>query len=229
MRGFVMLTSSNAGTSGRLLDLRLMDEKLIQVQGHLETLVLDTDGGEIQTIYHHADGPKAVIWVGGAGGGLDGPAQGLYPRISEILVRSGISSLRMNYRVPNDLTDCTIDILLCTEYLNKFRNKKSIILAGHSFGGAVVISASVFHPAIKGIIAISSQTYGTSLAGKITPRSLLLVHGIEDEILPADCSKSIYKRARNPKKLILYPGAKHGLDEVIPDLDRDLVSWIKEI
>ncbi|WP_176132907.1 alpha/beta hydrolase [Hymenobacter sp. CRA2] len=57
---------------------------------------------------------------------------------------------------------------------------------------------------------------------------MLLVHGTADEILPDDCSRNIYQRAREPKELRLYPGCRHGLDECRQQVDGDVVAWLTQ-
>lgn len=81
-------------------------------------LVLQTNVGNITTRYYSAEGTDAVVlWVGGAGGGLDGPAGGLYPRLAGQLTGQGIASLRLHYRNLNDLEHCVIDALVGVECL----------------------------------------------------------------------------------------------------------------
>jgi hypothetical protein len=67
-----------------------------------EEVLLRTDRGDIQTIWHHAPGAQhGVIWVGGARGGFDRPGQDAYARLADVLRRDHISSLRLCYRHPN--------------------------------------------------------------------------------------------------------------------------------
>ena len=198
------------------------------VQG-IATLRFHTDGGTFDGRFHEApEGRAAVIWLGGASGGLDGPAGGLYPRLAERLVRSRIASLRLDYRLPNELDACALDILTGVVYLESL-GRPRVALVGHSFGGAVAITAGVETREVVAVAALSSQTYGTGAISYLSPRPLLLMHGTEDEILPADCSKDLYNRARQPKELLLYPGCRHGLDECRDDVDRDLLAWLKKV
>jgi fermentation-respiration switch protein FrsA (DUF1100 family) len=80
-----------------------------------------------------------------------------------------------------------------------------------------------------GVVAMSSQSAGTSAVGSLAPRPLLLLHGTADEILPDACSRDIHARAAEPKALRLYPGCRHGLDECRDELDRDLTAWIHTV
>ena len=43
--------------------------------------------------------------------------------------------------------------------------------------------------------------------------SILLIHGTDDDVLPPICSSYVYNKASNPKHIILFEGAKHGLEE----------------
>ena len=104
----------------------------------------------------------------------------------------------------------------------------SIALVGHSFGGAVVISAAPLSPVVTAVVSLSSQTYGARNAGLVSPRPLLLVHGEADTRLPPQSSRAIYIWAKEPKELILYPDAGHGLRECKEELDALLARWLVE-
>jgi len=200
---------------------------LHQVVEGVEELTLQTNVGDIVALLHPAlEGAPTVVWVGGAGGGLDGPAWGMYPRLAGRLAAEGIASLRLHYRRPNHLEDCVADTLLGAAYLVQQRGYRRVALVGHSFGGAVVISAGALGDDITAVVAMSSQTYGTDLAPQISPRPLLLLHGTADEILSHRCSENIYARARQPKELLLYNGCRHGLDECREQVDEAVTSWL---
>ena len=191
----------------------------------VEHLNLKTDTGDIVCRLHPAEGDAAVIWVGGAGGGLDGPGGGLYPRLAGQLLPHGIASLRLHYRRPNDLLACVLDVLLGVAYLDT-RGWTRVTLAGHSFGGAVVIAAGAVGEQVVSVAALSSQTYGADAVADLSPRPVLFMHGTEDEVLPERCSRDLFRRAHEPKQIRLYPGCRHGLDECRDAVDHDLLEWI---
>jgi len=194
-----------------------------------ERLALHTDAGTITCRLHDAQGgDAAVLWVFGGGGGLGGPAGGLYPRLARQLVGDRVASLEVAYRRPRDLAASVADVLTGVGYLGTF-GRLRIALVGHSFGGAVVITAGAASTAVIAVAALSSQSRGTEPADRLSPRPLLLAHGTADEILPDSSSRDIYARAREPKRLVLYPGCRHGLDECREDLDRDLLGWLREV
>jgi alpha-beta hydrolase superfamily lysophospholipase len=193
----------------------------------IEELTLHTNAGNITARLHPAAaGSAAVVWVGGSGGGLDGPAWGMYPRLAGQLAAQGIASLRLHYRHPNELEQCVADTMLAVQYLVQQLGYGGVALVGHSFGGAVVISAGALSEEVTTVVAMSSQTYGTTLAPQVSPRPLLLVHGTADEILSDVCSRDIYARANEPKELRLFNGCRHGLDECRDQVDQVVVEWL---
>ena len=164
----------------------------------------------------------------GAGGGLGGPAGGLYTRLGQQLRPRGVASLEVAYRHPGRLGECVQDVLLGLAWLAG-EGRRRVALVGHSFGGAVVITAGAASEAVIAVAALSSQARGTEAAAALSPRPLMVMHGMDDEILPDACSRDIYERARQPKELILYPGCRHGLDQCREELDRDLAGWLERV
>ena len=187
-----------------------------------------TSRGSFNAILHRApDTDRAVIWVCGASGGFGGPGPGTYARMAEKFVGEGITSLRLDYRQPNDVFECAMDLLAGVAYL-KSSDHKPVVVVGHSFGGAVVIAAGANSAHIKGVVALSPQTYGAGMAGQVAPRRLLVVHGKADTRLAFSCGQQIYDMAREPKELVLYEGAEHRLEECRDDLEELLCKWIPE-
>ena len=189
-------------------------------------ITLHTSRGDIAGVLHAREGlTAAVVWVGGASGGLDGPADAIYPALGEALVKEGVASLRLDYRAPNHLVECTLDALAGVSFLGGI-GAESLGLVGHSFGGAVAIAAGVHSPSVKAVAALSSQTYGATDVALLAPRPLLLVHGLEDTRLPPACSEQIFRWARQPKDLVLIPGAGHGLRQCRQQLFDLLKGWL---
>jgi alpha-beta hydrolase superfamily lysophospholipase len=191
-----------------------------------EGIAIRTNRGDIPGILHQAqDSRLAVIWVYGARGGYGGPGGGTYTRLAEQFVTQGITSLRLDYRKPNHLPECVLDLLAGVAFF-KGLEYHPVVVVGHSFGGAVVISAGAGSTHVKGVVCLSSQTYGADQAPLVSPRPLLLVHGKADTRLPFYCSQQIYDHAREPKQLVLYEGAEHRLDECKDELEQLLSDWI---
>jgi alpha/beta superfamily hydrolase len=194
-------------------------------------IVIKTTRGEIEGVLHVCEGePAAAIYVGGALGGLDGPASGIYRRLSiELAGRTdggGLTGLRLNYRQPGEFEECVLDTLAGVSFLRGV-GAKSVVLIGHSFGGAVAIKAGGLSDAVRGVAALSSQLYGTRSVDRLD-KPLLLVHGTADPVLDAAASKDIHQRAREPKRLVLYEGADHGLVSCAEKLFELLSAWMME-
>jgi hypothetical protein len=221
--------------AGRTAGLKLLDVEAEPAGEGVSAVRLVTGEGTIAGRLH-APAPggdvrargAAVVWVGGAGGGLDGPAGGLYPRLAARLAREGIASLRVDYRRPNDLEACVLDTLAGVAYLGRLGYTR-VALAGHSFGGAVAIEAGAVEDSVVGVAALSSQTAGTERAPELSPKALLLLHGQADTVLPDSCSRYLFKQAGEPKQMILYPGCGHRLDECREDVERDLLGWLRGV
>jgi alpha/beta superfamily hydrolase len=192
------------------------------------SIVIQTDRGDIPCLYHAVSGGKeAVVWVWGYAGGYGGPANDIYKTMAEDLAEDSIASLRVHYRVPGQLEEAIPDTVAGVQFLQQHGYER-IALVGHSFGGAVVISAAPYSDTVVAVVGLSSQTFGATGAAKVAPRALLLVHGTGDRRLPPYCSEQIYLWAQKPKELVLYPDAGHGLRECAEELRALLRRWLNE-
>ena len=190
---------------------------------------INSTRGEINGILHTCEGePGAVIYVGGALGGLDGPADGLYPKLAHELSAPGcLTGLRLHYRQPGEFQECVLDVLGGVSFLRGVGAQR-IALVGHSFGAAVVIKAGELSDAVVGVAALSPQLYGTRTVERLAPRRLLVVHGTADRVLDAEASRDIHARAGEPKRLELYDGAGHSLKSCAEELFELVKSWLVE-
>jgi pimeloyl-ACP methyl ester carboxylesterase len=181
-------------------------------------ILIQTSRGDIPCLFSPCEGePGVALFVGGAMGGFEGPANGMYGRLASSLVSKGMSALRVHYRQPGQFEECVMDVLGALSFLKGIGGGQ-VVLVGHSFGGAVVIKAGELSPQVAAVAALSSQRYGTSTVENLAPRPLLLIHGKEDTVLLPAASEDIYERARQPKRLALIDGAGHGLSECADDL-----------
>ena len=218
-------------TARRTLELTLHGAAREPAPDGTDAVLLSTDRGDVACRLHAPEhgvpehGDAAVLWVFGAGGGLGGPAGGIYARLGRVLVAEGIASLEVAYRRPGDLAECVLDTLLGVAYLGTL-GRRRVVLVGHSFGGAVVITAGAMSDRVIGVAALSSQTAGTGAVAALSPRPLLLAHGAADEVLPPACSQFVYDLAGEPKRLVLLPGARHGLDEAADEVHTTVRDWI---
>ena len=123
-------------------------------------VLLHTTRGDIHILVHNSADPehrttKAILYVWGARGGFDGPANGIYGRLAEDL-KDEITSIRIDYRLPNVMTECVLDTMAGLSFLSA-TGHTDVALVGHSFGGAVVIATAPFSPMVKAVAALSSQ------------------------------------------------------------------------
>ena len=199
------------------------------LQDGYHAITIATSRGRIAARYYPApEARRAAVWVGGVGGDWDTPAQGLYPRLCEELVGEGIASLRVQYRHPTRLEECILDVLAGLHYLET-EGCDTLALIGHSLGGAVVIQAAAASPTVRTVVTLATQSYGADPAAQLGPRcSILLLHGQEDQVLGPVCSAYVYQIAQEPKRLIVYPNADHGLDSVAGEVHQVVRDWVVE-
>ena len=178
--------------------------------------------------FRHYPAPNAVraaLWVPGAIGGWHSPAADLYPRLSREFLPEGIASLQVLYRQAAVLGECVLDLLAGLAYLEG-EGIKAVSMTGHSFGGAVVIQAGAASPLTRTVVTLSTQGNGADAVTRLPDDcSILLVRGTADEILPASSSERVYARAHEPKRLVLYPGANHNLDQVAAEVYDLVHDW----
>ena len=222
------MSEEQAKTVDELISIREVESTDLPDGTTGEGLQFKTSRGDFAAILHRAsNADQGVIWVCGARGGFGGPGPDTYARMAEKFIGEGITSLRLDYRYANDVFECALDLLAGVAFL-KGTGHEPVVVVGHSFGGAVVIAAAANSAHIKGVVALSPQTYGAGMAGQISPRKLLVVHGKADTRLAFACGQQIYDMANEPKQLVLYEGAEHRLEECRDDLEELLGNWIPE-
>jgi dienelactone hydrolase len=157
-------------------------------------------------------------------GGLDGPADKLYARLPALLAPTGVTVLRLEYRTPNNFEECVLDALAGCSFL-KGIGAAAIVLVGHSFGGAVVIRAGELAPLVQAVVSMSTQLYGTQEVDRLA-KPLLLVHGTTDSILSHEASEDVYRRAADPRHIVLFADTGHSLIQAKAEIDTLLADWI---
>ncbi len=161
----------------------------------------------------------AAIFVGGALGGLSGPAGGLYQRVAE---RTG--GIRLHYRQPGELEACVADVLLLADLLLE-RGGGGVALVGHSFGGAVAVGAGVaLGPRCAGVVTLATQAPGCERVDELLA-PILLFHGEDDAILDPLASTLVHGLAGGPKELVLLPGEGHLLSGAAALLDERVTAF----
>jgi pimeloyl-ACP methyl ester carboxylesterase len=190
-------------------------------------VLLATTRGKIRMMLHGVEkAERAVLCLGGAGGGMDGPAL-LYPRLGLELRPLGVTVTRLGYRIPGEMGECVLDAMAGLSFLKGIGHKRAAVI-GHSFGGGVAIATATMNPMAAAVVAISSQLDGAQNVAQLAPRPLLLIHGSADTVLPDESSRLIFERAGEPKTIKLYPGADHGLTQAGDEVFGVVKQWVME-
>jgi fermentation-respiration switch protein FrsA (DUF1100 family) len=199
-------------------------EPQIEIAGARRVL-LGTTRGKIRLILHSVEkAQRAVVCLGGAGGGMDGPAM-LYARLGLEAPQFGYTVMRVGYRIPGEMAECVLDAMAGLSFLKGIGHQRAALI-GHSFGGGVAIATATFSPLAVAVAAISSQLDGAQNVAQLAPRPLLLIHGTADAVLSDESSKMIFERAGEPKALKLFPGADHGLTQVGDEVHELVKEWL---
>jgi dienelactone hydrolase len=193
-------------------------------EGYLAVTAITLRGNLDMRFYEQTNATAAVLMVGDASGNFDSPASNLYPRLAAELGSRGVASLHVNFRNPASFHDSVYDVLTGIDFLAA-RCCSHIGLLGHAFGGAVAISAGALSTEVVTVVALAPQSYGTNAVTELTPRSLLLLHGVEDETFPAAGSKEIFQRAREPKSLH-FVNSGHRFEEASDEVYATVNHWL---
>jgi len=112
---------------------------------------------------------------------------------------------------------------------------KRIAIIGESNGGRFAIIAAALDPDIKGIIGISTSGYNTedeiakirdetlirfyrsidpdAYLEFIPPRKFVMLHSVNDDILPLALAENTFKKAKEPKQFYKVTTGTHGFSE----------------
>lgn len=110
-----------------------------------------------------------------------------------------------------------------------------IAIIGESNGGRFAIIAAALDPDIKGVIGISTSGYDTeaeiskirdetltrfyrsidpdTYLGFIPPRKLVMLHSVNDNIIPIDLAKNTFNKTKEPKQFYEVTTGAHGFSE----------------
>lgn len=114
-------------------------------------------------------------------------------------------------------------------------DSKKTAIYGESNGGRFAIIAAALDPDIKGVIGISTSGYDTesqiagisdetlirfyrsidpeTYLGLIPPRKFVMLHSVNDSIIPIDLAKNTFKKAQEPKRFYEVITGTHGFSE----------------
>lgn len=196
---------------------------------NVSTLEITTADGTIVCIRHTPPGanhdagvPFTPIFLGGALGGVNGTA-GLWNRLA---TRYG--GVRVHYRYASRLSESLIDALMVFHHLADKRGLERTVLVGHSFGGGVAVGAGVMlGPATAGVVALAGQRQGTELIERLEGKPILVIHGMNDGIIPWASARVVHAEAKEPKHLWLIPDGDHVLAGHVDELDARIGEFIE--
>lgn len=63
--------------------------------------------------------------------------------------------------------------------------------------------------------------------GEIAPRSLIIIHGSEDDVVPVSHASRMFEKAGEPKELIVIEGAGHRLRQE-PEVIKAVLDWLEK-
>lgn len=209
---------------GPLQALRVMAAVEVAVTDSLDHLELYTPAGLLTLLWHgRADHEAVVLMVGGALGGMLGPAHAAYHELGVDFAAEGIGTIRVDYRAPNDLDACVHDTLAAAELAAR-RGARRFVVIGHSFGGAVAVRAGVAlggHTA--GVVTLATQAPGCEIGDELRCPALHL-HGDLDTILAPMSSEVVGMVTEG--EVVMLAGAGHLLDEAAEELRERLRAWV---
>jgi dienelactone hydrolase len=111
--------------------------------------------------------------------------------------------------------------------LSATRGVERVGLVGHSFGGAVVIQAATTTPLARAVVTLATQGFGTDCVRELNRNcTILLIHDTCDDVLVPANSEYVYCLTHEPKRLQLYQGAGHGLEEVAEEVEHLVYEWL---
>ncbi len=189
---------------------------------HIEVYTLQ---GLLSLLWHGDPAAESVVLMfGGAMGGMLGPSDGLYADLGERFAERGIGTIRIGYRKPNHLPRCVHDVCAVADLASR-SGARQFVTIGHSFGGAVAVQAGmVLADHCRGVVTLATQSAGCEEAEQLDA-PLLLVHGMLDELLPAQTSELV-RMIAGQGELMLLPTDGHLLDKSREQILTKLSDWI---
>lgn len=201
------------------------------LSGGLRQLELYTMRGLLSILWHEPAGNArnvAVLMLGGAMGGTLGPGDSLYHALGESLAGKGVPSIRMSYRKPNDLDRCCVDAAAAVQLLVG-SGADSVVVMGHSFGGAVAVRVAVgLREMVSGVVTFATQSAGCEVAAGLQGRPLLMFHGDADSILPMEASEVVRAMAGTGDLHVMH-GDDHLLARSHDEMMGVLEPWLENV
>jgi non-heme chloroperoxidase len=205
---------------------------------------MDTYADDLATVIETLDLQKAVLVGFSTGGGEVTRYVGRYgtKRVSKVVLVSAVPPLML--KTPGNPGGLPLDVFdgLRKQSLADRSKLYLDIASGPFFGfnrpGAKPSQGMIQSFWAQGMMAGHKNTYDSIQAFSATDFTedlkrfdvpTLVIHGDDDQIVPIDASGRASAKLVKGAKLIVYPGAPHGLTDTHKDrLNNDLLSFIKE-
>lgn len=88
-----------------------------------------------------------------------------------------------------------------------------------------IIRDADFPPSLHDWMASFNHVYSLGWVSRVSPRPLLILHGADDEVVPVASSRALYRRAKQPKHMMVFEGAGHQLRRNEQAMDSAL-EWL---
>lgn len=219
----------------------------------METITFKSDGFTLTGTLHLPEVSPAPMVIGchGLMADRNSPKQ---VELAEACCRKGIGYFRFDHRGCGDsegeFYQVTSPAGRQQDLLDAIRLVRSqetcngnIGLFGSSMGGTVCISVSPLEK-IDTLVTLAAPLHSHFKQAEnnplhtpfdITPEAcqvgnILIFHGECDEVVPLSHARSLYDRARHPKKLTIQPGGDHRMSnpEHQSIFIRESVAWFKK-
>ena len=111
-----------------------------------------------------------------------------------------------------------------TSRLAKNRELAQTVIADYRSMG--VIKDDNFPPSLQEWMHGFAEIYSDKWIDKLSPRPILIIHGDQDDVVSPDSAFNLYKRAGEPKEILIVKGAGHRLRISEQAMDHAL-DWLK--
>jgi dipeptidyl aminopeptidase/acylaminoacyl peptidase len=115
------------------------------------------------------------------------------------------------YVAAKDSRVSSLVTLACPAEFDFMTDKKRARDTIDHFRSIGIIRDKGFPLSVDDWLAGFSQVAPINWIDKISPRPTLLIHGDQDDLVPAEHAHRLFEKARNPKKLVIITGAGHRL------------------
>lgn len=131
------------------------------------------------------------------------------------------------YVAANDPRVSSLVTLACPAEFGFMTDKTKAADTIDHFRSIGLIRDAGFPPSVDDWLAGFSEVAPIRWVDKISPRPLLLVHGDQDNLVPVEHARSLFEKAREPKKLVIIPGAGHRL-RLEEKAVATALAWLKQ-